>query len=93
MARKKPEVWVCPYNDGVDCSRKKCDSCGWNPDVSNERRAAVVGKKFTIPFKGYCEVWADSPEAAMKMAENDDMFFVHYEFGEAICEEDEDELD
>ena len=54
----------------------------------------MIGKKFTIPFKGYCEVWAEDPEKAALKAENDEMFFVHYEFGEPICEEeDENELD
>ena len=51
-------------------------------------------KKFTIPFRGYCEVWANTPEEAEKKADNDEMFFAHYEFGEPTCkEEDEDELD
>ena len=93
MARKKPEVWVCPHNDEVDCSKKKCESCGWNPDVSKARLMAMPGKKFTIPFKGYCEVWAENPEDAEEKAANDEMFFAHYEFGEPTCEEDENELD
>lgn len=94
MPRKRPAVWVCPYNDGVDCSREKCDRCGWNPDVSKARLAAMPEKKFTIPFRGYCEVWANTPEEAEKKADNDEMFFAHYEFGEPTCkEEDEDELD
>lgn len=29
----------CAFNDGVLCKtkEKKCDTCGWNPDVSKER--------------------------------------------------------
>lgn len=29
----------CPYNDAAGCfpSKKHCDSCGWNPDVSKAR--------------------------------------------------------
>ena len=47
-------------------------------------------KKYTIPFTGYCEVWADSPEEALKLA-NEDMFFVEYDFGDPVCKEDEDD--
>lgn len=29
----------CPHNDAVGCfpSQKHCSSCGWNPEVSQER--------------------------------------------------------
>ena len=50
-------------------------------------------KKYTIPFTGYCEVWAKSEKEALNKADNDDMFFLHYDFGNPICEEDENELD
>ena len=50
-------------------------------------------KKYTIPFKGYCEVWATSRAEAEAKAANDEMYFVHYEFCDAYCEEDENELD
>lgn len=50
-------------------------------------------KKYTIPFTGYCEVWAESPEEALHKADNDKLFFLQYHFGEPTCKEDENELD
>lgn len=52
-------------------------------------------KLYRIPFTGYCEVWGESPEEAAEKADDDEMFFVKYEFGDPVCtgEEDEDELD
>lgn len=50
-------------------------------------------KKYTIPFTGYCEIWADSPEEALDKADDGDMFFVQYKFGNPKCEEDIDEMD
>lgn len=33
----------CPINDAVICSNhRKCNSCGWNPEVAEKRRAAVI---------------------------------------------------
>ena len=86
---------VCDYNDGVICQRKTCNHCGWDPETSAARvKAFLGGTKYTIPFTGYCEVWANSPEEAVEKADNDEMYFVQFEFGEATCEEeDEDELD
>ena len=50
-------------------------------------------KKYRIPFTGYCEVWANSPDEALDQAEDEDMYFVQYKFGDPVCEEDENELD
>jgi hypothetical protein len=50
-------------------------------------------KKYRVPFTGYCEVWADSPDEASEAAENEEMFFIEYNFGDPVCEEDENELD
>jgi hypothetical protein len=30
-------MWVCPYNKSVECSFRKCDKCGWNPEVAERR--------------------------------------------------------
>ena len=27
----------CPYNNALVCSDRKCESCGWNPDVAKRR--------------------------------------------------------
>lgn len=44
LARMLNPIWKqiddtpCPYNDGVECLHKdKCNQCGWNPVVSQER--------------------------------------------------------
>ena len=44
-----------------------------------------MAKLYRIPFTGYCEVWADSPEEASEAAENDDLFTVCYDFGDPVC--------
>lgn len=31
---------VCPFNEGVDCFKKDCSNCGWNPDVEKKRRVS-----------------------------------------------------
>ena len=90
-------TFVCPHNKEVDCSKRACGSCGWNPLVAKARLRKIVGggvkmpndKLFQIPFTGYCEVWAESPEEAAYMADRDEMFFVDYKFGEPICMERE----
>lgn len=36
--KSEPIVKVrCPYNEGVECMRVKCETCGWNPDVAKRR--------------------------------------------------------
>ena len=90
------DTFVCPHNDQVDCDAAKCERCGWYPPVAEERKKELMALKlYKIPFTGYCEVWAKSPEEAAKMADNDDMFFIRYDFDDPIClsKEDENELD
>ena len=35
---------ICIFNEGVDCDPRalKCQSCGWNPDVSKARIAKLT---------------------------------------------------
>jgi hypothetical protein len=85
----------CIYNERVNCTEVKCAFCGWNPEVAEKRlRAHRISqlqnllpdqKLYKIPFTGYCEVWAGSPEEAIEKASNEDMFFVRYEFDQATC--------
>ena len=92
---------VCQHNNEVTCEREECGCCGWNPEVAKARQQSVRRKLlanqklYKIPFTGYCEVWATSHDDAEEKASNEDMFFVHYEFGDPICleKEEEDELD
>ena len=30
---------ACYYNDGVDCEKRNCGKCGWNPAVFERRKA------------------------------------------------------
>ena len=86
---------TCPHNPEVDCSEPNCARCGWNPEVSAQRVYNHIKSRFQhlkpykIEFKGYCEVWAESPEDAIDKASNEEMFFVHYEFNEPKCLEKE----
>ena len=102
MSHVKPTP--CPYNDGVACEKANCESCGWNPKVAKARSEAIKrGKKimskeklYKVPFTGYCEVWAESPEEAVDKADAGEMFFLHYdEYGDPVClgKEAEDEVD
>jgi hypothetical protein len=91
---------ICPHNYEIDCDHATCDSCGWNPTVAKARLEKVVknmtdNNLYKIPFTGYCEVWADSPEEALDKADDGQMFFVEYDFGEAECliKEDSNEMD
>lgn len=35
----KPRVvMTCKYNEGVDCLKEKCESCGWSPEVESKRK-------------------------------------------------------
>ena len=88
----------CPHNNEVICDKQKCESCGWNPVVEQKRKKALMGGKtlFKVPFTGYCEVWATSPEeAAEKAADTENQFFAHYDYGDPICmeKEEKNELD
>lgn len=89
---------VCQYNHAIDCDSDECYHCGWDPEVARARSEAGVGceKLYKIPFTGYCEVWAKSPEEAAEKAEyTGKQFFAHYDYGDPVCvkKEDEDELD
>jgi hypothetical protein len=83
---------ICPHNREVICDKQKCESCGWNPPVAEQRIKAIVGAKslYRIPFTGYCEVWANSLEEAAKTAEDiEKQFFAHYDYGDPVCLEKE----
>lgn len=32
------DKWQCPYNAEVSCKTRKCQKCGWNPEVAEARR-------------------------------------------------------
>ena len=88
---------ICPYNDGVGCANKTCEKCGWYPPVADERKKDLMNLKlYQVPFTGYCEVWAKSPEEAIVKAEDvEQQFFAHYGYNTPIClsKEDPNELD
>jgi hypothetical protein len=89
-------MWECPYNKSVECSFRKCDRCGWNPEVAEQRRKEFMSKLYKIPFTGYCEVYANSAEEAAEKAEDiQQQFFAHYDYGDPVClgKEEENELD
>jgi hypothetical protein len=84
-----PEMTLCPHNVGVECETPACEQCGWYPPVAEKRKREIMKqKKYKIPFTGYCEVWARSPEEAEKLADNGDMFYAEYDFGEPVSEEE-----
>lgn len=33
---------ICIYNKEVNCDKHKCDNCGWNPTVAEERLKHIV---------------------------------------------------
>ena len=35
----KRKKGICYYNDGIDCERRKCAKCGWDPSVFDRRKA------------------------------------------------------
>lgn len=90
-------VESCPYNDGVGCADKTCEKCGWYPPVAEERKKDLMDTKlYKVPFTGYCEVWAKSPEEAADKAEDiEQQFFAQYDYQKPIClsKEDPNELD
>ena len=87
----------CPYNMMCHCDEPECHSCGWYPPVAEARKKELMKVKlYRVPFTGYCEVWAKSPEEAADNAENTmQQFFAHYDYGDPVCleQEDENELD
>jgi hypothetical protein len=92
---------ACPFNDAVVCDSKECYHCGWDPEVAKARQEELVkamnGEKlYKVPFTGYCEVWANSPEEALEKAETvEQQFTASYDYGEPICleKEENNELD
>ena len=92
--------YICQYNPECECENPECHKCGWNPKVSYSRQIqfreglGLHDKLYVIPFTGYCEVWAKSEEEAADKAEDEQQrFFVHYNYDRPVCvgEEDEDE--
>lgn len=88
--------YICPYNTECRCTEPNCEKCGWYPPVVEERKQEVMDiVKYKIPFTGYCEVWARSPEEAAAKADDGKLFYVEYDFEEPIClaKEEEDEVE
>ena len=47
-----------------------------------------------VPFTGYCQIWACSPEEAAAKAEDiPQQFFAHYDYSDPICLEKEENND
>lgn len=87
---------VCQFNEEIICDSAECYHCGWDPEVAKKRaeefREMMNRQKlYKVPFTGYCEVWATSPEEAADKADDGQMFFVHYDFEEPISTEKEEE--
>ena len=90
--------YICQFNPEIECETPDCSKCGWNPKVAYRRQKqlreglGLFDKKYTIPFTGYCEVWANSAEEAAQKAEDiEQQFFAHYEYGEPVCAEEEED--
>jgi hypothetical protein len=88
----------CQFNRAIVCDSDECYHCGWDPEVAKARSAAGCEKLYKVPFTGFCEVWARSPEEAAEKAEDiEKQFFAHYDYGDPTRvtkeDEDEDELD
>lgn len=46
--------FLCPYNDGVECSQRiGCDRCGWNPEVAEARKKSLRERSWLR----YVSVW------------------------------------
>ena len=83
----KRKLNPCPHNVGIECDTPNCPRCGWYPPVAEERKKEVMEiKLYRVPFKGYCEVWAKSPEEAANNAEDiEKQFFAHYDYSDPVC--------
>lgn len=90
------KLFVCPHNEEIDCDQANCEHCGWYPPVAEERKKEIMALKlYKVPFTGYCEVWAKSPEEAAEKAETvEQQFFAQYDYGDPVClsKEEEHEL-
>lgn len=88
---------ICWYNTAIMCDSEECYRCGWHPEVAEARNKKLLSstgdqKLYKVPFTGYCEVWATSPEEAADKAENiDQQFFAHYDYGDPVCSEKDEE--
>lgn len=40
--RASREGLPCVFNEGVACCERKCESCGWNPEVAKKRMEELV---------------------------------------------------
>ena len=42
-----PLLPLCKHNGGVECPKfqRKCETCGWNPDVIKKRKEEVRKKR------------------------------------------------
>lgn len=38
-------LWNCPYAAHAGCKTRKCATCGWNPQVAEERRNRILNRK------------------------------------------------
>jgi hypothetical protein len=92
MEKAENGNYVCPHNPSCECEAPKCHKCGWNPEVTDRRLKkcmkdlGIGEKKYQVPFTGYCEVWADSPEEAAEKAEDINLqFFAQYIYGNPVC--------
>ena len=88
-------TFVCPYNMDVDCDALNCERCGWYPPVEQSRKEALKDVKlYRVPFIGFCEVWARSPEeAATKADDIKQQFYAQYDYGDPVCLEKEAEYE
>lgn len=37
-------MYQCNYQEGVQCEKKNCHKCGWNPEVAKARLEAIIEK-------------------------------------------------
>lgn len=62
MNHKKENVPLCQYNFGVQCSAKRCSTCGFSPEVNKRRLeyvrdgGAVERMRQIIRLERACEV-------------------------------------
>ena len=88
---------ICQYNEEIICDSNECYHCGWDPKVARKRskelRKQLTSERlYKVPFTGYCEVWATSPEEAAEKADDiQEQFFAHYDYGDPVCLEKETE--
>ena len=65
--------WQCPHNEGVECTKKQCDRCGWNPEVTEQRRKEAAIAAGVCPYISAvlcsdmkCDDYGWNPEVAAK---------------------------